>query len=76
MLFKTKSKPLSLNFSGIDNIRFENMLSLISSFYRLLKSFIKQKNVGYKRKKSKTLLPEELDRFMNDAPDGPYCFIK
>lgn len=46
------------------------------SKYALLRSFIKQQNVGYKCRKAKVFSPAELDTFLKRAPDSKYLVTK
>lgn len=47
----------------------------LSKFVKL-KLLLKQKNVGYKAKKSKIFSKEELTKFFAEAPDKQYLLIK
>ncbi|KAJ8976506.1 hypothetical protein NQ317_005464 [Molorchus minor] len=47
----------------------------ISKYSRLI-AFLKRKNDGYKPKKSKILSRDEIDVFLNNAPDDIYLMMK
>lgn len=47
----------------------------ISKYLKVL-AFLKRKNSGYQPKKSKVFTREEVNRFLNDAPDDIYLLIK
>lgn len=47
----------------------------ISKYHKLV-AFLKRKSVGYRPKKSKILTREQIDRFLNEAPDTKYLMIK
>lgn len=47
----------------------------ISKFYKL-KKFLKEKNEGFERKKSKVFTEEEIRKFMQEAPDKKYLIHK
>lgn len=44
--------------------------------YMKLRSFLKRRPDGYKPKKSKTLTPLEINRFINEASDDKYLLQK
>ena len=46
------------------------------SGYSKLKAYLKKQNVGYKPKKSRVLTKEQMDQFLNSAPDLQYLMIK
>jgi len=50
------------------NINIEN--------YSKLKSFLKRKSEGYRPKKAKTFSPDEINKFINEAPDTIYLATK
>lgn len=73
----TKFKPVSLwtyysMLKSTINIRHEVD---ISKYYKLI-AFLKRKSEGYTGKKSKTFLPEEIEKFLNEAPDQLYLMQK
>lgn len=47
----------------------------ISKYCKLI-AFLKRKSEGYTGKKSKTFLPEEIKKFLNEAPDKLYLMQK
>ncbi|XP_015176802.1 PREDICTED: uncharacterized protein LOC107066566 [Polistes dominula] len=44
--------------------------------YSRLIAFLKQKNKGFKSKKARTLSPEQIDRFLREAPDREFLATK
>lgn len=46
------------------------------STYPKLRCFLKLQSTGYKSKKSKILRPEEIKKFLLEAPDHDYLFTK
>jgi hypothetical protein len=44
--------------------------------YAKLRSFLKRQSEGYEAKKSKTFTPEEITKFMANAPDKDYLLHK
>lgn len=44
--------------------------------YSKLRSFLKRKSEGYQAKKSETLTPEEIKKFISEAPDEIYLLHK
>lgn len=44
--------------------------------YKRLIAFIKQLHRGYKAKKAKTFLVQEVAKFLNEAPDEEYLLLK
>lgn len=44
--------------------------------YGKLRSFLKRTSEGYEPKKSKTLTPEEINKFIKEAPDKLYLLHK
>lgn len=44
--------------------------------YSKLIAFLKRKSEGYKGKKSKTFSPDQIKKFMSEAPDKLYLFSK
>lgn len=44
--------------------------------YSKLRAFLKRKGEGYQAKKSKVFSPEEINKFINDAPDEVYLATK
>lgn len=46
------------------------------STYHNLSTFLKKKSAGYKPKKAKAFTAEEIERFLNDAPDETWLDVK
>lgn len=46
------------------------------SKYSKLRAFLKRQNEGYLPKKSRVFTKEEVDRFLNSAPDNLYLMMK
>lgn len=44
--------------------------------YGKLRAFLKRKSEGYEAKKAKTLTPEEINKFIKEAPDNIYLLHK
>ncbi|CAH0560672.1 unnamed protein product [Brassicogethes aeneus] len=72
---KYKSSSLWAQYSMLrstliinNNVNIEN--------YRKLKDFLKYKSQGYTAKKAKTFSQEEINRFINEAPDEIYLATK
>jgi len=57
-----------------------NMLSIKENIdiatYPKLKVFLKRQSDGFRSKKSKTLTAEEINRFIKEAPNESYLFMK
>uniref|UniRef100_A0A1Y1M608 Tyr recombinase domain-containing protein n=1 Tax=Photinus pyralis TaxID=7054 RepID=A0A1Y1M608_PHOPY len=47
----------------------------VSKYFKVI-AFLKRKNEGYSPKKSKTLTFEQVQRFINEAPDEKYLMVK
>lgn len=47
----------------------------INNFFKLI-TFIKKKSIGHKPKKSKILSREQIETFLNNAPDSEYLMLK
>lgn len=45
-------------------------------YYSKLRAFLKRKSEGYQAKKSQTFTPQQIDKFINEAPDDKYLAIK
>ncbi|KAJ8982412.1 hypothetical protein NQ317_017214 [Molorchus minor] len=46
----------------------------VSNYFKVV-AFFKRKNCGYSPKKSKTLTFEQVQRFINEAPDEKYLML-
>lgn len=46
------------------------------AIYHVLQLFLKSKSKGYEKKKARTLKPEDIDRFMTEAPEKEYYVHK
>lgn len=47
----------------------------VSKYFKV-KAYLKRKSQGYRPKKSKILTQEQVERFMNEAPDEKYLMVK
>ncbi|XP_047986625.1 uncharacterized protein LOC125226633 [Leguminivora glycinivorella] len=73
----TKFKPVSLwTFYSMLKITINMKHKVDISKYDKLLSLLKRKCEGYKGKKSMTFLPEEIEKFLNEAPDKQYLIEK
>lgn len=70
-----KSSTMWSNYSMIKaSLLIKNNVD-ISKYHKLL-AFLKRQNVGYRPKKSKILTREQIDKFLNEAPDTDYLMMK
>lgn len=70
-----KASTLWSNFSMIKaSLQIKNNVD-ISKYYKLI-AFLKRKSVGYRPKKSKIFTSEQINTFLNEAPDTKYLMIK
>lgn len=73
----TKYKPSTLwsKFSMIKSIlKIKNNVDV--SKYATLAAFLKRKSDGFQSKKSKILTSNDIERFLNEAPDDQYLATK
>lgn len=70
-----KSSTLWSKFSMIkSSVLVKNGVD-VSKYFKVI-AFLKRKNEGYSPKKSKTLTFEQVQRFINEAPDEKYLMVK
>lgn len=72
---KYKSSTLWSKYSMLRSTIFIKHNLKIDEFQGLI-AFLKQNSSGYEAKKSKVLSPEEIKKFMNEAPDDMYLATK
>lgn len=72
---KLKSSTLWARFSMLKNKILENDNLCIGDYKNLLK-FLKVKSIGYKRKESNFLSPDEIKDFLTKAPDTLFLATK
>lgn len=72
---KHVSSTLWSRYSMLKSTLLRNNNVDISNYSRLL-AFLKEKQIGFERKKSKVLSAEEIYRFLVEAPDEHYLMMK
>lgn len=72
---KMKSSTLWSRFSMLRaTLKIKNGIEIGN--YSELIALLKRKSEGYKPKKSEVLTKEEIDKFINNAPDTKYLMVK
>ncbi|RVE54348.1 hypothetical protein evm_000833 [Chilo suppressalis] len=72
---KLKSPTLWTKFSMLKSILGIHHNIDMTKYSKLI-AFLKRKSEGYKGKKSKTFSPDQIKKFMSEAPDKIYLFSK